>query len=271
MRLLISLLRRIVRRSSRAHARPRWHSVSSSSAYEECPRRYQFAYVDRVPEPRTQVPESWRFGTVVHAGLEVGYQRHRDVGFSQNLAHTIPAAVEAVHASWAEEGMPDDPTSRYRAERVVRRSLANTRLWPAEILGVEHYFRAVTPEGLHIAGAADLVLKVGSDGVEIRDHKVTRYVRSPEQLVSDFQLNLYGWLVQQTWPWAQQVFVSHHYPLMRSVVRVELDQARVAETIEHLRATARLAEADADFAPTPGAHCSHCAYRGGCDAAQLAA
>jgi CRISPR/Cas system-associated exonuclease Cas4 (RecB family) len=252
MRLLISFLRRIARRSSRPLAHHRWHSVSSSSAYEECPRRYQFAYVDRVPEPRTQVPESWRFGTVVHAGLEVGYQRHRDVGFSQNLAHTIPAA-------------------RYRAERVVGRSLANTRLWPAEILGVEHFFRTVTPEGLRIAGAADLVLKVGADGVEIRDHKVTRYVRTPEQLVSDFQLNLYGWLAQQTWPWAQRVFVSHHYPLMRSVVRVELDQARVAETIERLRATAGLAEADVAFAPTPGAHCSRCAYRGHCDAAQLAA
>lgn len=217
------------------------------------------------------MPESWRFGTVVHAGLEVGYQRHRDVGFSQNLAHTIPAAVEAVHASWAEEGMPDDPTSRYRAERVVRRSLANTRLWPAEILGVEHSFRAVTPEGLRIAGAADLVLKLDSDGVEIRDHKVTRYERSPEQLVSDFQLNLYGWLAQQTWPWAQRVFVSHHYPLMRRVVRVELHPERVAETIERIRATALLAEADTVFTPAPGAHCSHCAYRGQCAAAQLAA
>ncbi len=217
------------------------------------------------------MPESWRFGTVVHAGLEAGYVQHRDEGRSRNLAHTIPVAVRAVQASWAEEGLPDDRASLQRAERVVRRSLASTRLWPGQILGVERYFRAVTDEGLQIAGAVDLVLKVGSGVVEIRDHKVTRYERSPEQLASDFQLNLYGWLAQQTWPWAQRVFVSHHYPLMRRVVRVELDADRVAKTIARIRATAHLAEADTVFNPTPGAHCSHCAYRGRCDVAQLAA
>ena len=258
-------------RKPAAPPRPRWHSVSSTYSYEICPRRSWFGYVERTPEPRSEVPSGWRFGTVVHAGLEAGYKHHRTVGRSRNLAHTIPVAVDAVRASWADEGIPDDARELGRAERVVRASLATTRLWPSEILGVERYFRATTPEGFRVAGAFDLVLRGGPGVVEIRDHKVTRYVRSPDDLVTDFQLNLYGWLVRQTWPWAEKILMSHHYPLLRQVVRVELDAARMEAAIQRVRTVGAVAEADTRFDPTPGEHCATCAYRGVCDASAVAA
>jgi CRISPR/Cas system-associated exonuclease Cas4 (RecB family) len=153
----------------------------------------------------------------------------------------------------------------------VRASLATTRLWPRDILGVERFFRATTPEGLRIAGAVDLVLRAGPDTVEIRDHKVTRFVRRPDDLGDDRQLNLYGWLVRATWPWARRVVASHHYPLLREVVTVELDGRRVDETLQQVRRVGAAAEADDRFTPTPGGHCGTCAYRGMCDAAAIAA
>ena len=53
--------------------RPLHHSVSSCSEYERCPRRFQYGYVQRLPQDR-HVPEAWRVGTVVHRALEVAYQ-----------------------------------------------------------------------------------------------------------------------------------------------------------------------------------------------------
>ena len=85
--------------------------MSSTRTYEACPRRYWFSYVERIPEPRAEVPQHWRFGTVVHRDLEAGYLRHRDVGFSNNLRHTIPTAIAAARDSWAAESMPNDPTN----------------------------------------------------------------------------------------------------------------------------------------------------------------
>ena len=257
MRTITSFLRRCTPAPA---ARPRWHSVSSTRTYEACPRRYWFSYVERVPEPRAEVPQHWRFGTVVHRGLEAGYLRQRDVGFSDNLRHTIPTAIAAVRDSWVAESMPDDPNELGRAERVVAASLATTRLRGRDILGVERFFRAETPEGLRIAGAVDLVVRSGEGAIEIRDHKVTRYTRTPEALAGDFQLGLYAWLARQTWPWVREVTVAHHYPLLRTLVRTPLATDAAEGALERVRTTALVAEADHEFAPRPGPECAVCAY-----------
>jgi RecB family exonuclease len=245
--------------------------VSSTYAYEACPRRYRFSYVDRVPEPRAEVPQHWRFGTVVHRGLEAGYLRHREVGFSNNLRHTIPTAIDAVRDSWAAELMPDDPRELGRAERVVAASLATTRLRGRDILGVERFFRSETPEGLRVAGAVDLVVRDGDGAIEIRDHKVTRYTRTPEALARDLQLGLYAWLARRTWSWVRSVSVAHHYPLLRTTVRTPLVPTAGEEAIERVRTTALVAEADHEFAPRPGKECAVCAYATLCPDAAVAA
>ena len=276
MRIIDVILRR--RRAVPAPApaaplppKPRTFSVSSTYEYERCPRRYRYGYVDRIPAERSTAPEHWRFGTVVHAGLEAGYRHHQAVGYTPNLRHTIPVALEAVRASWRDEAMPDDPAALARAERVVARSLATTRLAPEDILGVERWFRGETAEGVRVAGVSDLVVRAGDDTVEIRDHKVTRFVRSPEQLHGDLQLGVYGWLVRQTWPWAERVTVAHHYPLTRELVRVDLDDGWIADAMRRLTGVAEDALADTEFAPTPGEHCANCAYTALCDAAPAVA
>ena len=243
--------------------------MSSTYTYEACPRRYRFSYVDRVPEPRAAVPQHWRFGTVVHRGLEAGYLRHRDVGFSANLRHTIPTAIAATRDSWAAESMPDDPKELGRAERVVAASLATTRLLGRDILGVERFFRAETREGLRVAGAVDLVVRDGDGAIEIRDHKVTRYTRTPEALAGDLQLGLYAWLARRTWSWVRTVTVAHDYPLLRTTVRTPLEHATAEHAFERVRTTALISEADREFAPRPGKECAVCAYASLCpDAAE---
>ena len=241
--------------------------MSSTYEYERCPRRYRYGYVDRIPADRALAPEHWRFGTVVHAGLEAGYRHHQAVGRTPNLRHAIPAARAAVRESWHAEAMPDDPAALARAERVVARSLATTRLAPDDILGVERWFRGETPDGIRVAGVSDLVVRGDADTVEIRDHKVTRFVRSPERLRGDLQLGVYGWLVRQTWPWATHLSVAHHYPLTGALVRVDLDDEWVDTAMHRLTGVSTEALADTRFAPTPGEHCATCPYAARCDAA----
>jgi len=268
MATLRQLLRHLFRsgtsRQSSASPKPRWYSVSSTREYETCPRRYQFAYVDRVPTDRGLAPEGWRFGTVVHRGLEAAYRQHQAVGDSPDLTHTVPVALEAVREAWASEQMPDDPAARGRAEEVVRRSLVSTCLEPADILGVEHHFRAETPDGCRISGFADLVLRRGDFGIEIRDHKVTRHLCTPEQLTEDFQLNLYGWLALQEWPWAHAISASHHYPLGGELAHVDLDETNMEAAVLRVRTVASRAEADAEFVPMPGEHCESCVWSSLC-------
>lgn len=70
------------------------HSVSSTKEYERCPARYRFSYLDRT-EPTRHAPSNWRFGSVVHVGLEAGY-RHRWIHDSSGGWHADPNGVAAV-------------------------------------------------------------------------------------------------------------------------------------------------------------------------------
>jgi hypothetical protein len=76
----------------------RRHSVSSTREYEGCPRRYRFGYLDRRPQDRP-VPTTWRFGSVVHVGLEAAYRLAMDRP-ELSRAEQFAVATAVVHASW---------------------------------------------------------------------------------------------------------------------------------------------------------------------------
>ncbi|HLG00164.1 MAG TPA: PD-(D/E)XK nuclease family protein [Acidimicrobiia bacterium] len=253
----------MLRRWRRSSPRPRWHSVSSCQQYVECPRRYRYQYVDRLAGDRL-VPAHWRYGTVVHHGLETAYRRVQDGAV---LSDTLDDAVRAVREAWEAEDMPDDQAWLERAIFVVTETLRLDPIGPCRVLGVEHGFRAVIEDDLNFTGFADLVVERGDGVLEIIDHKVTRSVATPERLADDSQLNLYGWFALREWPLAQRVRASHHYPLTGETASVELSADSMQRTVDRLALIARAAQNDAQFAPNPGARCGDCQWTHVCEAA----
>jgi hypothetical protein len=243
--------------------------VSSTREYERCPRRYRFAYVDKRPYDRP-APVTWRFGSVVHAGLEAAY-RHLmdDPGAPRSAA--MQAGVAGVQASWQELGMHDDPVGLERAVWHVTRAVAADVVRADDILGVEVGLRAPigdterTDDTERVVGIADLVLARGEDTIEIVDHKVTSWRARDDDLRDDLQLNLYGYLAARRWPHATTVLASHHYPTGPDVVRVTLDADRMRAAFDRVIRTAEVARADNAFAPTPSSSCDHCPWLPSCD------
>jgi RecB family exonuclease len=246
-----------------ARPRHRWHSVSSTREYEGCPRRYRFGYLDRRPEDRP-APVSWRFGSAVHAGLEVGYrqlQEHPDARLGERLA----AATRAVEASWSELGLDaDDEDGRARAAWLVGRALARDVLGVGRVLDVEAALRGHVCDDERIIGFADLVLARGEGTIEIVDHKVTRHRATPGHLREDFQLNLYGQLARDRWPWAHTIRVTHHYPTGPHAVSATLDARSMAGALERVHRAAATIRSDREFPPTPSARCGHCPWQPSC-------
>lgn len=240
----------------------RWHSVSSTREYERCPRRYRFAYVERRPYDRP-APVTWRFGSVVHAGLEAAYRHLMDEPGATRPA-AMQAGVAGVQASWQELGMHDDPVGLERAVWHVTRAVATDVVRAEDILGVEVALRAPIDDTERVVGIADLVLARGEDTIEIVDHKVTRWRARDEDLREDLQLNLYGYLAARRWPHARTILASHHYPTGPDVVRVALDAGRMQAAFDRVIHTAEVARADTAFAPTPSSSCDHCPWLPSC-------
>jgi putative RecB family exonuclease len=244
-----------------------WHSVSSSTEYLRCPRRYSFSHVERRPQDRP-VPPGWRFGSVVHAGLEAAYRLQVDHP-ELPRRRRVEAAHEAIEASWAGLDLADDG-GMARAKWIVGRSLTRDVLQVERIRGVEVGLRASIDDTEQIVGFADLVLDRGDGTIEIVDHKVTRRPATPEQLQSNLQLNLYGRLASLMWAGIATVRASHHYPLLDRVVAVTLDDATMQAAQAQIEQIADQIRADQVFAAQPGEHCSHCPWQPSCPEAVAA-
>ena len=244
--------------------RMRWHSVSSTREYEGCPRRYRYAYVDRLPQDR-DVPIPWRIGSAVHAALEAAYRSKQEVP-DRPLVGGLPTALVALRSSWDRLDLPYDD-GRYReAGRQVERTLREDVLEVDEIVGVELPLRTSLATGLRIAGFLDLLLRRDATTLEIVDHKVTARRTSSSEVAADLQLNLYGSLVRATWPDTTTLRATLHYPTGPDLVSSMLTDEGMAAARAQVERTALQASTDTTFVPRPAAHCDHCPWRPRCPA-----
>lgn len=243
----------------------RYHSVSSTRTYEECPQRYEYKYVRRM-EHRGEVPMAWRYGTVVHAGLEAALRAFQAEGGA--LADHFGVANEAVARAWVEEQMPPRGGDRDRAMELVQEALARMegQFGKDDVLGVEHKFLDSLPDGSRVVGFADLALRLGPTSLEVKDHKVTSNVRTPEELAADYQLNIYATLARQQWPWAESLYVSHHYPTLGKEVRVLVDEDLRLDAVSRFEAVVEMIEMDRDYEPRTGEWCMDCPFQDICPA-----
>jgi putative RecB family exonuclease len=241
-----------------------WHSVSSTRTYKQCPRRYWYGYVAKVPAER-HVPVAWRIGSAVHAALETAY-RHRASHPDAPLTDGLSPALDALRAAWDELELPPGDGSAARAASWVTRSLQRDVLATRRVLGVEQALRDELSPGHRIIGFVDLLLDRDERTVEVVDHKVTRWQASRDDLADDLQLNLYGALVRRRWPDQDRVRATLHYPVAPAAVTVTLTEDGMAAARDHLATVARRASADTTFEPVPGQHCGHCPWRPRCPA-----
>jgi len=241
----------------------RWHSFSSVSTYETCPRKWQFQYQRRLKVER-QVPVHWRFGTVVHAALEAAVNWVVENKHSGNLVPATEAAMAALHKAFEDEDMPDREWDR--AVGIVQESLEDLEVDWNNVLGVEQQLQTRSPDGSEFIGYMDLILRLGPTSVLIRDYKVRSTQSTADELVNDPQLNLYGWFVRQLYPWVETVYAEHYYPPIQKSVRVTLTQEGMLDTLLRWEAGVEATEMDESFEPVVSEWCDSCVYRDQCPA-----
>lgn len=242
-------------------------SLSGYNTYLECAQRWQYKYLDRLKRDEGTVPEHWRFGTVIHEGMEAAYLAFVERELHGTLTQVNDVALEAVREAWVTHDMPPHGGELDRALGMILDTLAKLSEHYGDVLGVEHRLKGFTPAGTAFIGFADLLRRAGPTTVEIRDYKIAAKVRSTDELSTDAQGALYGHFILREFPWAESVRFSHLYPNHGAkIVAVELSAEWIAEMVNRFDAVAEMIEADHDLKPRPGEHCGECAYRDVCPA-----
>ena len=244
---------------------------SKLGAYEDCPRRYRFSYVDRPAPPKGPAWAHNSLGASVHTAMR-GW-------FMLEPAKRRPEALATLlRATWVSEGYRDQEQERAAfttalewLERYVE------ELDPAdEPVGVERVV-AVKTATLALSGRVDRIDRRG-DELVIVDYKTGRSGLGADDARGSQALALYATAAQRVFRRQCRRVELHHLPtgsvaahehteqsLDRHLSRAE---ATARDIVAAERAVADGANPDRAFPARPGALCAWCDYRRTCPAAE---
>jgi putative RecB family exonuclease len=242
---------------------------SKLGAFEDCPRRYRFTYVDRPTPPKGPPWAHNSLGASVHTALRSW--------FDLPASRRHPAVLSGLlRATWVRDGYRDEEQEREAFERALgwlRRYLAE--LEPDfEPLAIERTVGAKTPT-LALSGRVD---RIDEDGAElvIVDYKTGRTGLGPDDARGSRALALYAYAAERLFRRRTRRVELHHLPtgtvashehtdesLARHVRRAE---QTAADVLAAERAVADGTDPDTAFPTNPGAICGWCDFRRSCPA-----
>jgi RecB family exonuclease len=242
---------------------------SKLSAYEDCPRRYRFTYVDR---PTPQKGPAWAhnsLGASVHTALKNWYGLAAD-------RRTISALPVLLRGTWVGEGYRDDAQEREAFQRALGwlEKYVATLDPAAEPTGVERVVAAKTGT-LAFSGRADRIDRRG-DELVIVDYKTGRSELTTDDARGSSALALYAYAAGKTFRRRCRTVELHHLPTgavathEHSDTSIERAVSRAEATARDIRAAELSIDAGTDpddaFPTAPGAICSYCDFRRSCPA-----
>jgi putative RecB family exonuclease len=246
---------------------------SKLAAYEDCPRRYRFAYVDRPAPPKGPPWAHNSLGASVHTALRNWYGLPPE----RRRPEALPTLLKA---TWVREGYRDEAQERAAFRRALGwlESYVETLDPDVEPLGVERVVGARTAV-LALNGRADRIdSRPGPDGPEavIVDYKTGRAELRPDDARGSQALALYAYAAQRVFRRPCRRVELHHLPsgtvaahehteesIARQVGRAE---RTARDIVAAERAVAGGADPEQAFPTRAGSWCGWCDYRRVCPA-----
>jgi putative RecB family exonuclease len=240
---------------------------SRLGSYEDCPRRYRYAYVDRPAPPKGPPWAHNSLGASVHNALRNWY------GLAADRRGTGALPV-LLRATWVSEGYRDDTQEREAFARAL--SWLETYvdgLDPAvEPIGVERVVAART-DVLALSGRVDRIDRVGDDLV-IVDYKTGRAGLTADDARGSRALALYAYAAERVFRRRCRRVELHHLPT-GTVAAHEHTEESLARHLRRAEETAQDAidaeqavgagtDPDEAFPTAPGPICGWCDYRRTC-------
>jgi len=235
-------------------------SFSRVDAYANCPRRFRYAYVDKLPgKPGPHLS----FGTSIHNALEDFYDRKLP------NCPTEEELLGFLYARWESSGFAhldrDEQLAFYRhAQDVLRRF--HRRAAPGYRLpaATEAWFELPIGFEATVVGSIDRVDVDDEGRFHVIDYKTNRKVKNRERVAGSLQLALYALACRHLFG-VLPATVSLDFVVAGVTVTVPLDDLDLEDAREQVLATAR-AVREQRYEPTPNRLCDWCDFRALCPA-----
>jgi len=239
-------------------------SVSAAQSYLRCPWAFRMRYVERHEHPTGWTrPEHVRVGTAVHAALEAALlARQADPSAAPGtLEPYAPDARTALKQAWDREGLPWTEGGYDNALGAVLGTLAALPApAPADILGVEWRIETNTLAGTPLVIVIDLALRTGPTAARVVDWKHRSRPRDRIEILYDWQLNLYAWVLAAMLR-ADTITIGQYYPPVQTGVAVPAQPRWMDSAVEQIDAVAERILTEQEWRPRVGDHCAGCPWQ----------
>lgn len=249
-------------------------SYSAVRTFQGCPLRYQFRYLDGLPEEC--VSSSLVFGSAIHSAVEYFYQQQ----LAGEDAPDLDTLLDLYQQSWRDRpegqvqfGKTETADSLHQlADRMLAAFLESDLTQPeGRIIGVEEELRGeLTPNLPDLLGRVDLIFET-DDAVVIRDFKTSRSAWNDHQAEDQSdQLVLYADLVRRSIPGKQlklqfSVITKAKNPKVQ-LLEAAFDEAKLDRTKQVVENVWSAIESG-HFYPAPSPlQCPGCGFRNQCAA-----
>jgi putative RecB family exonuclease len=235
-------------------------SFSRVDTYDNCPRKFRYAYVDKLPgRPGPHLS----FGTSIHAALEDFYDRKLpDCPTEEEL-------LGFLYERWDSSGFVDldrdEQLAFYRqAQDVLRRfhhRCAPTYRLPA---ATEAWFELPIGYEATVVGSIDRVDVDDEGRFHVIDYKTNRKVKDRERVAGSLQLSIYALACRHLFG-ALPATVSLDFVVPGVEIKVAVEELDLEGARQTVLDTAAAIRAER-FEPTPNPLCGWCDFRAVCPA-----
>lgn len=232
---------------------PRPLSHSSMSMFSECPQKYKFKYVDKIPEkPR----HFFSFGTSVHTALEFFY------GGKELPAPTLDKVLEHYRANWLTVGYKDSLQEQeyFEQGRVIIEKFYKKHLPDFALPFFVEYGFTFQVDGVPVTGKVDRVDKLPDGRLSIVDYKTGKALAAG-RVEKDSQLTMYQLACESQLGAEVSRLSFYHLPTLKEHVVERRESGLVDQLKKKIVGTAEAILKD-KFDPTPAENvCRWCDYK----------
>ncbi len=198
-------------------------SHSSISLYLECPQKFKFRYIDKLPEA-----PKWffSFGQSLHAALEFFYS------VKALPAPTLEQLLAFYKDNWRKEGYksPQQELEYFADGRRILEEFYRLHIDSYRIPYFAEYKFDLEVDGVPVTGFVDRIDKLGNGNLAVIDYKTGKDIKL-DRVEGDPQLTLYQMAVEQLLGAKVETLTFYHLPSQRALTT----RPRAADKIEALR------------------------------------
>ena len=248
------------------------YSHSKLSAFEQCPQKYKFRYIDKL-KPLIEKTIEAHLGTAVHDTLEWIYNSIKE---NPNFVPTIEQIITYYADKW-QETYSDDIL-------IVKKELSSKDYFNKGVEFLTNYYtkhypfkdgtieceKRITIElnnEIKLQGYIDrLVFNQKTGTYEIHDYKTANTLPSQEKIDSDRQLALYSIAIKEIYGQDKEIVLIWHYLAHNQKIISKRTNEQLENLKQEILELIKTIEETKIFPYNKSVLCEWCEYKGYCPA-----